>query len=113
MGWVRNVVLINVYLGLEKPHGVGTPGGGTRWAGEGNAGVSLRATQGRGGRILSQQGGFQVSGKRQQGKQGEQGEQGDNHVHNCLFYVYNRMIAAVNDTSCIYMHNNNHRNECC
>ncbi len=23
MGWVRNVVLMNVYLGLEKPQGVG------------------------------------------------------------------------------------------
>jgi hypothetical protein len=28
MGWVRNVVLMNVYLGLEKPQGVGIPGGG-------------------------------------------------------------------------------------
>jgi hypothetical protein len=28
MGWVRNVVLINVYLGLEKPQGVGISGGG-------------------------------------------------------------------------------------
>jgi hypothetical protein len=71
MGWVRNVVLMIVYLGLEKPQGVGIPGGGARWAGEGNAGVSLRATQGRGGRILSQQGGIQVSGKGQQGEQGE------------------------------------------
>ncbi len=47
-----------------------TPGGrdfgrGARWAGEGNVGVSLRATLGRGGQILSQQGGFQVSGKGQ------------------------------------------------
>ncbi len=28
MGWVRNVVLMSVYLGLEKPQGVGFPGGG-------------------------------------------------------------------------------------
>jgi hypothetical protein len=28
MGWVRNVVLMSVYLGLEKPQGVGIPGGG-------------------------------------------------------------------------------------
>jgi hypothetical protein len=40
MGWVRNVVLMNVYLGLEKPQGVGISGGGARWAGEGNKGVS-------------------------------------------------------------------------
>ncbi len=26
MGWVRNVVLMNVYLGLEKPQGVGISG---------------------------------------------------------------------------------------
>jgi hypothetical protein len=69
----------------KQPHGLGsqcrpnecifgsgkTPGGrdfrrgGARWAGEGNKGVSLRATRERGGRILSQQGGFQVSGKGQ------------------------------------------------
>jgi hypothetical protein len=29
MGWVRNVVLRNVYLGLEKPQGVGISGEGT------------------------------------------------------------------------------------
>jgi hypothetical protein len=66
---------MSVYLGLENPRGSGFRVGG-QMAGEGNTGVSLQATQGRGGRILSQQGGFQVSGK------GEQGEQGDNHVHN-------------------------------
>jgi hypothetical protein len=27
MGWVRNVVLMNVYLGLEKPQGVGISDG--------------------------------------------------------------------------------------
>ncbi len=41
-------------------------------------GVSLRATRERDGRILSQQGGFQVSGK---------GEQGDNHVHSYLVRI--------------------------
>jgi hypothetical protein len=40
----------------------------------GNKGVSLRATGSRGGRIPSQQGGFQVS---EQGEQGEQGERGN------------------------------------
>jgi hypothetical protein len=61
MGWVRNVVLMNVYLGLEKPRGVGISGEGPH----GQVGVSLRATRERGGRILSQQGGFQVGGKGQ------------------------------------------------
>jgi hypothetical protein len=27
MGWVRNVVLMNVYFGSGKPQGVGIPGG--------------------------------------------------------------------------------------
>jgi hypothetical protein len=29
MGWVRNVVLMSVYLGLEKPKGVRILGGGS------------------------------------------------------------------------------------
>jgi hypothetical protein len=87
MGWVRDVVLMNVYSGFGIPRGVGILGkGGARSARWGKARVSLRATQGRGGRIPSQQGGFQVSGK---GNKGEQGEQGDHCVHNlsvlCLY----------------------------
>jgi hypothetical protein len=69
--------------------GLGNPGGSGFWVGEGpdgqdggNTRVSLRATQGRGGRIPSQQGGFQVSGKGNKREQGEQGEQGDHCVHN-------------------------------
>ncbi len=59
MGWVRNVVLMSVYLDLENPGGSGFWVGGymsqvREWG-------SLRATWERGGRILSQQGGFQVS----------------------------------------------------
>ncbi len=94
MGWVRNVVLMSVYLGLGNPRGSGFRVG-ARWAGEGNTGVSLRATQGRGGRILSQQGGFQVSGK------GNKGSKGIIMYITYLSYVYNGMIAAMNDTSCI------------
>jgi hypothetical protein len=42
MGWVRNVVLMNVYFGSGKLQGVGISGrGGARWADEGNARVSL------------------------------------------------------------------------
>jgi hypothetical protein len=63
----------------------GNPGGsgfwvkGNRWVTEGTKRVSLRATGSRGGRILTQQGGFQVS------RQGEQGEQGADHVHKLNF----------------------------
>jgi hypothetical protein len=36
MGWVCNVVLMNVYSGFGKPRGVGILGrGGARWAGWG------------------------------------------------------------------------------
>jgi hypothetical protein len=63
VGWVRNVVLMNVYLDVENPGGSGCWVGGVYEPGEGNGEVSLRATWERGGRILSQQGGFQVSEK--------------------------------------------------
>ncbi len=99
MGWVRNVVLMNVYFGSGKPQGVRISGRGARWADEGNAGVSLLATQGRGGRILSQQGGFQVCGK---GNKGSKGSKGIIVYITYLSYVYNGMNAAVNDTSCIF-----------
>ncbi len=58
---VHNVVLMNVYLDLENPGGSGFWNGGVYEPGEGNGEVSLRATWVRGGWILSQQGGFQVS----------------------------------------------------
>jgi hypothetical protein len=61
VGRVRNVVLMNVYLDLENSGGSGFWVGGVYEPGEGNGEVSLRATWERGGRILSQQGGFQVS----------------------------------------------------
>jgi hypothetical protein len=48
-------------FGSGKPRRVGISGRGLYESGEGNGEVSLRATWERGGRILSQQGGFQVS----------------------------------------------------
>jgi hypothetical protein len=48
-------------FGSGKPRWVGILGRGVYEPGEGNGEVSLRATWKRGGRILSQQGGFQVS----------------------------------------------------
>jgi hypothetical protein len=52
---------MNVYLDLENPGGSGFWDEGVYEPGEGNGEVSLQATWIRGGRILSQQGGFQVS----------------------------------------------------
>jgi hypothetical protein len=48
-----------------------------------NGEVSLRATWERGGRILSQQGGFQVSGR-----ESKRGAKGICHVHNSCLVVY-------------------------
>ncbi len=36
VGWVRNVVLMNVYLDLENPGGLGISGKGPHGLGEGN-----------------------------------------------------------------------------
>jgi hypothetical protein len=96
MGWVRNVVRMSVYFGFGKPQGVGISGRGPDGRVREMRGVSLRATQRRGGRILSQLGGFQVSGK------GNKGSKGIIMYITYASYVYNGMIAAVNDTSCIY-----------
>ncbi len=54
---IRDVVLMNVYLDLGNPRGSGFWNEGHMNKGR----VILRATWERGGRILSQQGGFQVS----------------------------------------------------
>jgi hypothetical protein len=68
---VRDVILLSVYLDLGNPRGVGFWDEGVYEQGEGNGEFSLRATWERGGRILSQQGGFQVSKGRQMGSKGE------------------------------------------
>jgi hypothetical protein len=52
-----------------KPRGVGILGRRVYEPGEGNGEVSLQATWERGGQILSQQGGFQVSRGGQKGEQ--------------------------------------------
>ncbi len=99
MGWVRNVVLMIVYLGPEKPHGVRISGEGPHGQVREMRGISLRATRERGGRILSQQGGFQVSGK---GSKGSKGSKGIIMYIAYLVRVYNGMIAVMNDTTCTY-----------
>jgi hypothetical protein len=71
-GAVHNVILSDVYLDLENPGGSGFWVGENRRVTEGTKRVSLRASGSRGGLILTQQGGFQVS---------RQGEQGADHVH--------------------------------
>jgi hypothetical protein len=67
---------MSVYFGSGKPQGVRISGRGPDGQMREMQGVSLRATQGRGGRILSQQGGFQVSGKGNKGNKGNKGSKG-------------------------------------
>ncbi len=69
-------------FGSGKPRGVGILGRGVYEPGEGNGEVSLRATWERGGQILSQQGGFQVS--REGLKRGIKG----NQQGECVVYIY-------------------------
>ncbi len=68
LGRVHNVILIKCIFRSGRPRGVGILDKGSTWVEWGEQRVSLQATGSRGGRILSQQGGLQVSG------QGEQGE---------------------------------------
>ncbi len=102
---VPNVILIKCIFRSGNPGGgSGFWAKGSSWATERTKGVSLRATGSRGGRILTQQGGFQVS------RQGDQGEQGANRVHK-LNYI--SCMYAMNERHQLYTYNNNNRNECC
>jgi hypothetical protein len=73
-------------FGTGEPWGVGILGRGVYETGEGNGEVSLRATWERGGRILSQLGGFQVS---REGKKGEQKgiSKGKEKQGECAVYI--------------------------
>jgi hypothetical protein len=55
-----DVVLVGAHLARENPRGSGFQNG-EGMGRDGNGEISLRATWDQGGRILSQQGGFQVS----------------------------------------------------
>ncbi len=66
-----NVVLVKGRINLGKPQGVGISEwetDGEQMERDGDEGISLRATWDQGGRILSQQGGFQVSKGAKQGE---------------------------------------------
>ncbi len=73
-------------FGSGEPRGVGILGRGVYEPGEGNGEVSLQATWERGGRILSQQGGFQVSREGlERGAKGNQ--QGEKKQGECAVYI--------------------------
>jgi hypothetical protein len=67
-----DVVLVKGRINLEKPQGVGISEwetDGEQMGRDGNEGISLQATWDQGGRILSQQAGFQVSKGVKKGEQ--------------------------------------------
>jgi hypothetical protein len=108
MGWVRNVVLMNVYLGLEKPQGVGISGEGPH----------RQVREMRGGQFTSNPGKRwtdPVTARRvpSKWKGVNKGSKGIIMYITYLVRVCYGMIAVMNDTSCIYMHDDNNRNECC
>ena len=83
-------------FGSGKPRRVWILGGRVYEPGEGNGEVSLRATWERGGRILSQQGGFQVSRKgfergAKGNQQGEKEARGMCHV----YYEYDSFVYII------------------
>jgi hypothetical protein len=74
---------------LEKPQGVGISEweiAGEQMGRDGNEGFSLQATWDQGGRILSQQGGFQVSKgvKKREQKGLQQGEKNKGESTTCI-----------------------------
>ncbi len=71
-------------------------GRGVYEPGEGNGEVSLRATWERGGRILSQQGGFQVSreGLERGAKGNQQGEKEARGM--CRVYMNHVLVCVLN-----------------
>ncbi len=91
-----------MYIWVWELRGVGILEWGVYEPGEGKGKFSLRATWVRGGRILSQQGGFQVS---KEGTNGEQKgmkkskKQGD---YSGLVIYAREHNECLNDTSCIY-----------
>jgi hypothetical protein len=76
-----------MYMWVWETRGVGIFSNGSTWLLGEQRGVSLRATGSRGGRFLTQQGGFQVS------RQGEQGEQGEP----CMYVTFIPYMYALNE----------------
>ncbi len=82
MSQVRDAVLMNVYLEVRNPGGLGFWNWGYMSKERGNGEFSLQAIGDRGGRILSQQGGFQVSERgSKRGTRGGVKARGMRHVH--------------------------------
>ncbi len=91
---------MNVYLGLEKPQRVRILGGGPDGqVRETKGSVYEQPEKGVDGSCHSKEG----SKEGERGNRGNKGSKGRIMYIICLACVYNGMIAAVNDTSCIYI----------
>jgi hypothetical protein len=75
---------------------------GREWGGDGNGEISLRATWDQGGRILSQQGGFQ--GKRKGAKGNEKREK--QKARGCtIITLFRKFMYIVNACNCLNVAN--------
>jgi hypothetical protein len=93
-----------------------TPGGRdfrrrATWAGEGNEGGQFTSNPGK--RWTDPVTARRVPSKWKGTSKGNKGSKGTIMYIAYHARVYNKMIAVMNDTSCIYMRNNNNWNECC
>ncbi len=94
---IRDTVLMSVYLEVRNLGGSGFWNEGVNEQGQGKGEFSLQAIGDRGGRILSQLGGFQVSGKGNKGSTGSKGnEQRETGKAREMCHVY---------TICVHVHN--------
>jgi hypothetical protein len=94
----RDTVLMSVYFEVRNLGGPGFLNEGVNEQGQGNGEFSLQANRDRGGRILSQLGGFQVSGKGNKETRGargmskeERGKQGK-----CAIYIPSVFMYIMN-----------------
>ncbi len=102
MSQVCDVVLVRCIFSSGKPQGVGILEWGVYGEGDGNGEISLRATWTELDRILSQQGGFQVSkGKQKRAKSNKEREKQKARglLHNCI--VHSIFMYIVNACNCL------------
>jgi hypothetical protein len=95
---IRDTVLISVYLEVRNLRGSGFWNEMANEQGQGNGEFSLQANGDQGGWILSQLGGFQVSGKGNKGSKGSKGneQRGTGKKGKCAMYIRSVFMYIMN-----------------
>ncbi len=116
---IRDTVLMSVYLEVRNLGGSGFWNEGANEQGQGTGEFSLQAIGDQGGRILSQLGGFQESGKGNKGNKGSKGSKGNAqretgkqgecamYIRSVFMYIMN---VCANEWYQLYDNNNNQMN---